>query len=279
MGCPLNQGGRSGQAGPAGGGAGLSVKLVCCYDRRGYVFWTLSLASVARSLTSVAACWPSVLTFWAASVAVALTLSMASWAGSLRSWAMVLATSVTWVARGWAAVLSWSAASRSFWLAGIREETSMPAPKAISPAARGLPAVLALTWSGAAETAWPASESLAETVSCAWWRLSPAECMALAVCPVPALAVLWTWVVAVSAAPMIFSFTPVTASFILSVWRWTMLDGVTLSATASTLVPRRARVASMSARMTSGFSLIGLPHLVLGLGVFLRGFPRFGAGP
>src|SRR6478735_9856925 len=233
----------------------------------------VSLASVARSLTSVAAYWPSVLTFWAASVAVALTFSMASWAGSLRSWAMVLAASVTWVARGCAAVLSWSAASRSLSLAGIREEISMPAPKAMSPAARGLPAVLALTWSGAWETAWPASESFAWTVSVAGWRLSPAVCMALPVCPVPVVVVAW------SAAPMIFSFTPVTASRTLSVWRWTMLDGVTLSATASTLVPRRARVASMSARMTSGLSLIGLPHLVLGLGVFLRGFPRFGAGP
>src|SRR6476620_8504652 len=202
---------------------------------------------------------------------------MASWAGSLRSWAMVLAASVTWVARGWAAVLSWSAASRSFSLAGIREEMSMPAPNAMSPAARGFPAVLALTWSGALETAWPASESFAETASPAWWRLSPAVCMALVVCPVPAV-VSWTLVVAWSAAPMIFSFTPVTASRTLSVWRWTMLDGVTLSATASTLVPRRARVASMSARMTSGLSLIGLPHLVLGLGEFLRGFRRFGAG-
>src|SRR6478735_2461085 len=238
----------------------------------------VSLASVARSLTSAAAVWPSALTFWAASVAVALTFSMASWAGSLRSWAMVFAASVTWVARGWAAVLSWSAASRSFWLAGIRELMSIPAPKAIRPAARGLPAALVLIWSGAAETAWPASASLAETVSPAWWRLSPAECTALVVCPAPVEVVSWTLLVAVSAAPMIFSFTPVTASLTLSVWRWTMLDGVTLSATASTLVPRRARVASMSARMTSGFSLIGLPHLVLGLGEFLRGFPRFGAG-
>ena len=66
--------------------------------------------------------------------------------------------------------------------------------------------------------------------------------------------VLW---VACSAVPMTLSFTPKTASLTLSVWRWTMLEGVTLSATASTLVPRRARVASMSARMASGFSLIG----------------------
>src|SRR4051812_50208526 len=93
---------------------------------------------------------------------------MASWAGSLRSWAMVLAASVTWVARGWAAVLSWSAASRSFWLAGIREETSMPAPKAISPAARGLPAVFGFTWAGGGGAGRPGAGRGGEAGSCAW---------------------------------------------------------------------------------------------------------------
>ena len=50
-----------------------------------HVFWTLSLASLARSLTSVTAPWPSALTCSTPSAAAVLTLSMASWAGSFRS--------------------------------------------------------------------------------------------------------------------------------------------------------------------------------------------------
>ena len=61
---------------------------------------------------------------------------------------MSLAASVSSVVSGSAAVLRASAASRSFSLAGIRDETSRPAPKAISPAASGLPWVLALTCAG-----------------------------------------------------------------------------------------------------------------------------------
>src|SRR3712207_2287368 len=110
-----------------------------------HVFWTLSLASAARSLTSAAALWPSALTLCTASAAVDLTLSSASWAGSFRSWTISLAVSVTWVASGWAAVLSCSAAWRSLVLAGIRDDRSIPAPNAISPAARGLPCAAVLT--------------------------------------------------------------------------------------------------------------------------------------
>src|SRR5215213_11357092 len=112
---------------------------------------TLSLALCASLLTSWAADVPSCLTVWAASVAVPLTDCTASCAGSLRLPATSLARDCASCAIGCAACFSCSAASRSLAVAGSRDDTSQPTPKAMTPAASGLPWALARTWLGAPE--------------------------------------------------------------------------------------------------------------------------------
>ena len=67
---------------------------------------------------------------------------------------------------------SWDTASRSFSVEGISEETSIPKPKAITPAASGLPCVFRLILLGACLTASPASDALSLTVSLAASALS-----------------------------------------------------------------------------------------------------------
>ena len=125
------------------------------------------------------------------------------------------------------------AACFSFSLAGSSEEISMPAPKAMRPAASGLPCVFCRATVGADVAASPTVDVTEDALSVAEPIAPPS----------------------VDALPITFSFTEPTAPLARSTRRSTTRAGLTFSVRASTSRLRSALVASMSRRMTSGSSL------------------------
>ena len=149
-------------------------------------------------------------------------------------------------------------------MAGSSDDTSQPAPNAMSPAATGLPRVWRRTAAGASCTA-PAA------VAAASWTVPAADDAASCTDEAADEAVPDTRSVAVDAAdrtlpptdspdpwrpygslPMTFSFNRVAASRARSTRRSTILPGVTFSVRASTSWLSAAWVRSISRRICSG---------------------------
>ena len=160
-----------------------------------------------------------------------LTDSVASWTGprrfSLTSCAACFAGAVKVSECSEALSLTWVATCCSLSLAGSSEDTSQPAPNAMTPAASGLPRVCERTADGAEDAA---------SVT-----LEPAEDIALP---------------DVDVAPITFSFSPPTAPLAASTLRPATAEGLTFSCRTSTSVARSRRVCSMSRRISSGLVVI-----------------------
>ena len=210
------------------------------YDGVLFSFCTLCLACCAEPATSSFAETASSLTVSTPSVAVFFTDWTASWAGPCRFSLAPPAASFS----GWLSVsecsLTWSftvlAACCSFSVAGSSDEASHPTPKAIRPAANGLPWVFWTALEGAEVAVSPTVEATEDARSPALLRTPPEE-----------------WL---PPAPMTLSFSEPNLPLARSTRRSTTRDGVTFSVSASTSRLRSARVDSMSRRITSGSSLV-----------------------
>ena len=215
-----------------GGVPGQAVVRVSC---------TLALASCARSFMSAAAEVPSSLTCCAPSVAVSLTDY-----GLLCRFLQVLhllTASVTSDLSGSTFSCSAAASFFSFSLAGMTRGGQQAGTEGIPTRQPG---------------------DCPGLVRDPMWGLL--DCFACLASAPDGVRVLWTPALAESAvssaAPMTLVLTLFTVLRTFRPWRWAMLEGLTLSARASTFVPSPARVRSISARISSGVCVMGLPHLV-----------------
>ena len=143
---------------------------------------TFSLASWASPWTCSFATWASPCTCWAATWASSRTVVAASWAAGLRCsaapWAMDFASVRASSSTG---RTCWSTRWCSFCVAGRRLDTSIPAPRAMSPAASGLPSVAEVAADGAPVTLSTAVEATSAALSLAVPAVSAIELPALEV--------------------------------------------------------------------------------------------------